>query len=203
MRFKSLQAAISLFLVLTLVILTPHTNAHSTLDAAIIDVTPSTNKAYVGETVAINVTVKNNGTESAEFSVTTFFGNLTDNYTIATLKTGQLEAGEEKILTFNWDTSNVKPCQNYTIKANCTVDDDPTPEDNELVDGEVKISILADIDGDGKVDIQDLVLLVKAFGSDPEHPRWNQDADLNNNEKVDIIDLIIMLKNYGKMCESP
>jgi hypothetical protein len=59
-------------------------------------------------------------------------------------------------------------------------------------------SIIGDINGDGKVDIQDLILFIKAFGSYPTHPRWNPDADFDSDSKIDIKDLIQLLKNFGK-----
>jgi parallel beta-helix repeat protein len=58
--------------------------------------------------------------------------------------------------------------------------------------------LVGDINGDGKVDIQDLVLFIKAFGSYPTHPRWNIEADLNNDSKVDIKDLVLIIKHFGE-----
>jgi uncharacterized repeat protein (TIGR01451 family) len=58
--------------------------------------------------------------------------------------------------------------------------------------------IIGDINRDGTVDIKDLVLFVKAFGSYPTHTRWNPKADLNNDEKADIKDLILLVKHFGE-----
>jgi len=58
--------------------------------------------------------------------------------------------------------------------------------------------IIGDINRDGTVDIKDLGLFVKAFGSYPTHTRWNPKADLNNDEKVDIKDLILLVKHFGE-----
>jgi len=55
-----------------------------------------------------------------------------------------------------------------------------------------------DINRDGKVDIKDLVLLIKAFGSIPGQPRSNRGADINHDGKVDIKDLVLTIKGYGK-----
>ena len=167
-------------------------------DVAIIDVTPLTNGTYIGKPVPINVTVKNKGKEPGTFEIKAYFGNVTANYTIGSLSTPQLASGESITLTFKWDTTGVQPYQNYTIKANCTLPGDPTPEDNELVDGKVKISIFADINADGKVDAKDLVFVFKAFGSYPGHRRWNPYADLNDDNKIDLIDVILVIKNIRK-----
>jgi len=58
--------------------------------------------------------------------------------------------------------------------------------------------LTGDLNDDGKVDVKDLILFVKAFGSYPTHPRWNPKADLNNDEKTDIKDLILLVKHFGE-----
>lgn len=60
--------------------------------------------------------------------------------------------------------------------------------------------IPGDINGDGCVDLQDLGLLLSAYGSTPDDPNWNPDADINSDEKVDISDLGILLANWGQGC---
>jgi len=64
-----------------------------------------------------------------------------------------------------------------------------------------------DVNGDGIVDIVDVVIVALAFGSeaedDPLTPwdetlRWNPDADINNDGLVDIVDLVIIGTNFGK-----
>ncbi|MDH7477390.1 MAG: dockerin type I domain-containing protein [Candidatus Bathyarchaeota archaeon] len=60
-----------------------------------------------------------------------------------------------------------------------------------------KVILLGDINDDRKVDVKDLVLLIKAYGSYPDDPNWNPKADLNGDNKVDIKDLVILIKNYG------
>jgi hypothetical protein len=59
-------------------------------------------------------------------------------------------------------------------------------------------SIQGDLDGNGVVDMQDLVILIEAFGAYPGHPRWNDEADLNGDGKVDIVDAALLLTNLGK-----
>jgi uncharacterized protein (DUF2141 family) len=54
-----------------------------------------------------------------------------------------------------------------------------------------------DVNGDGKVDIQDLAITGKAFGTTPGHPRWNASADVNTNGKIDIVDLGLVAMHFG------
>lgn len=63
----------------------------------------------------------------------------------------------------------------------------------------VKVSnLIGDLNGDGKVDIKDLAIAAKAYGSSPGMPNWNPIADMNGDLKVDIKDLATIAKHYGE-----
>jgi archaellum component FlaF (FlaF/FlaG flagellin family) len=163
-------------------------------DIAIIDVTPSVTEAYAGWTVNISVVAKNEGEFTETFNVTAYY----DTSPIETRPVSNLAPGTNVTITFALNTSGVQPYVNYTIWAEASIVPGETDTaDNTFTDGTVKIKLMGDVNSDGKVDIKDLVLLVKAFGSFPGHPRWNPDTDLNNDNKVDIRDLVLLLKNYG------
>jgi parallel beta-helix repeat protein len=55
-----------------------------------------------------------------------------------------------------------------------------------------------DVNGDGKVNILDAILLANAFNSRPGDVNWNPNADFNGDEKVNILDAIILSSNFGK-----
>lgn len=57
---------------------------------------------------------------------------------------------------------------------------------------------LYDINQDGKIDILDLGIMAKAFGSYPGHPRWNANADVNNDGYVNLTDITIVASHFGK-----
>jgi len=60
-------------------------------------------------------------------------------------------------------------------------------------------SILStDLDKDGTVNIIDLNIVARAFGSYPGHPRWNETADLSKDGWVDIKDIYKVARDYGK-----
>jgi hypothetical protein len=69
-----------------------------------------------------------------------------------------------------------------------------------MFDGWVKVKILGDINGDDKVDIQDVAQGAAAFGSYPGHERWDPEADLNKDDKVDIQDVAMVASNFGRTC---
>ena len=60
------------------------------------------------------------------------------------------------------------------------------------------VGIPGDVNHDGIVNIQDIVIAALAFGSVPSDPKWNPDADLNNDGLIDIVDLVIIGVNYGR-----
>jgi len=54
-----------------------------------------------------------------------------------------------------------------------------------------------DINGDGRVDLKDLVLLVKAYRSTPDKSNWNPLCDLNHDGRVDLADLVTLVTLFG------
>ena len=54
-----------------------------------------------------------------------------------------------------------------------------------------------DINSDGIVDLQDMILVSNSFGVEsPEHPK----ADVNRDGNVDIIDLLLVAAHFGEAC---
>ena len=53
-----------------------------------------------------------------------------------------------------------------------------------------------DIDGDLTVELSDLVLLTKAYGSKPGDPHWNPIADINSDNVIGLTDLVILAQHY-------
>lgn len=56
-----------------------------------------------------------------------------------------------------------------------------------------------DVNGDCKVDIKDLVLVIGGFGTYKGHPNWDKRRDLNNDDIVDITDEVIVINNFHHM----
>jgi hypothetical protein len=51
---------------------------------------------------------------------------------------------------------------------------------------------------DGKVDIRDITILARAYGSTPISPNWNPLADLNLDERIDMADLAPVARRFGE-----
>jgi hypothetical protein len=60
--------------------------------------------------------------------------------------------------------------------------------------------LLGDVNHDGKVDMKDIGVTVKAFGSTPGDPRWNPDADVTGDNLVDMKDVGKVVGDFGKTC---
>jgi hypothetical protein len=63
--------------------------------------------------------------------------------------------------------------------------------------------LVGDINHDGKVDMKDIGITVKAFGSTPQTPNWNPNADVNKDNKIDMKDIGIVVSDFGKTCIYP
>jgi hypothetical protein len=56
----------------------------------------------------------------------------------------------------------------------------------------------ADLNKDGLVNIIDVAIVARAFGSKPEDPNWNPIADLNGDTVINIIDVATVAREFGK-----
>ena len=116
-------------------------------DIAVIDIQLNTTLASPGDIVAINVTVLNQGYQYPELESV----NVTAYYDITPIPPTEflvLSEGENKTVTFNWNTTGVA-VGTYVIWANACLVDYYTREfrpgeldtaDNTLVDGQVELS---------------------------------------------------------------
>ena len=72
----------------------------------------------------------------------------------------------------------------------------PCPAPNAW--GNLQMMLIGDVNNDNKVDIFDLRIAAKAFGSTPSDPDWNPIVDLDNNGLIDVFDLRKIAKHYGE-----
>jgi len=97
-------------------------------NVAITNVKKSIEEVTAGETVSINVTTLNKGTETESFNVTAYYGNNV----IEKKSVTALSPGAEETLIFNWDTKGVAE-GDYQISA------EATDQDNKFIDGTVTV----------------------------------------------------------------
>ncbi len=56
-----------------------------------------------------------------------------------------------------------------------------------------------DCNGDGIVDVFDMVVVGMAYEATPASPHWNPAADINGDNVVDIMDLVIIGTNFEQV----
>jgi len=104
-------------------------------DIQVENVTCSKNEVYQGETVNIEVTVRNDGNFTESTSVGAFYNSTVVQKENVT----ELAPAIERVLLFEWNTANVNPGV-YTISANATlVEGDINPNNNNFIDGNITI----------------------------------------------------------------
>jgi hypothetical protein len=162
-------------------------------DVAINNVMSSKTVVGQGFSAGINVTVANQGSLAETFNVTVYA-----NTTSIATQTVTLTSGNSTTITFTWNTTGFAK-GNYTISAYATpIPGETDTDDNRFTDGVVTVTIAGDLDGNLAVQLVDLVILAKAYGSKPSEPPWNPNADLDDNGVVGLTDLVTLAKNYGK-----
>jgi hypothetical protein len=106
----------------------------TTHDIAVLNVTPWSRLISIGDTLKVNVTAKNNGTQTESFDLTLYY----DQTAAITTHVNNLAAYTETIITFNWNTADV-PAGNHTLKAYATpLSNEQNTDNNQYVDGTVK-----------------------------------------------------------------
>lgn len=165
-------------------------------DVAVTNITIDRTWVYQGFSANMNVTILNEGDFDENVTVTLYY-NITANKIIGAQNV-PLSLGQNETVAFVWNTTGVPYCHNYTLTAVATIPADNNLTDNTLDDGAIKVRILGDIDGDGKVDILDAIQFGNYFGLQQGDTNWNADADVNRDGKTNILDIIIVAENFGK-----
>jgi len=157
-------------------------------DIAITNVTTSKTVVGQGFNITIHVTLQNNGNYTDTFTVWTFCG-LHQNITLQSLSSITIH--------YTFSTSKLKK-GTYKVWAYAPMPDDARPNDNIRVGTTFLVSMVGDVDGDGRVSGLDLTTVAWSFGSYPGHPRWNPNTDIDGDNKVSGYDLTVTAKNFGK-----
>lgn len=163
-------------------------------DIAVTGVAASPDETYIGRTVQLTVTLQNYGNVPETFTTTIY----SDGNNITALQALDLLPNETRILTYDWNTTGFAANNTpYSIKAEAEILPYETNTTNNVyVDGQVKLKLIGDVNGDGKVDINDLIAWDAAYDSKPGDPNWNAQADINGDGVVDNLDGHLILQNY-------
>ena len=143
------------------------------------------------ECANISVTVEDIG-DFPENAWVYLYYNITADLIIGAFPV-QLNVGQIFTHVFVWVTIGV-PTRTYTLTAVATI---PTGS-FIYTDGNITVRIKGDVNGDGVVNMQDLVLVARALGSTPGSPNWNPAADINGDGIVNMKDLAIVIRFFGE-----
>jgi outer membrane protein assembly factor BamB len=146
-----------------------------------------------GYSVSINVIAADLGGYTETFNVAAYA-----NATVIESEDVTLLAGNSTTVTFTWNTNGFA-YGNYTISAYALLAPGETNTgDNDMTGGAVYVGIPGDVDGIGRVNMNDIVSILKAFGSTPGQPNWNPNCDINGKGRVDMSDVVIAVSHFGQ-----
>ena len=135
-----------------------------------------------GYNATIGFTITNQGDNTQQNFNILLYCNAT---LLATFPITRLDPNSHIALSINWSTTTwVKG--NYSINT-CS---------SSI--GWIKLTIVGDVNGDGKVNLIDVFAVALAYGSEPGYPKWNPNYDINNDAKINLIDYFTVCLNYGK-----
>jgi hypothetical protein len=166
-------------------------------DVAVTNVTSYKNVIFQGFTSNFTVTVENHGGFSETFNVSLNASNVVT----VTQTMNNMPNGTSANITFAWNTTGFAR-GNYTISAYAwPVQGETNTADNTFTGGWVYVSMVGDVNGDGKVDGKDLGWVAWCFGSYPGVPppmNWNPNCDTNSDGKIDGKDLGLVAYHFGE-----
>jgi hypothetical protein len=105
-------------------------------DIAVVNVVPASAFANIGDTLNVNVTVKNKGTATESFNVILYYSQNV----IGSLRVSNLASGSQTAVTFHWSTGSVT-AGTYNLTAFAVpVAGETSIVDNYFEDGSVKLA---------------------------------------------------------------
>lgn len=162
-------------------------------DIAVTGVEPYRTIVGSGSSTRIAVQVANRGVFNETFEVAMYSGaDLIEERPIT------LASQTNTTIYFTWNTTGV-PNGEHEIKVVASaVPDESDLLNNVFGDGTIDVSIVGDLNNDGKVDIFDLVAAAAIYGSDEGDFKWNANADLDEDRRITLLDLVELCLNYGR-----
>jgi hypothetical protein len=161
-------------------------------DIGITSVTTSKTIVGQGYNVSINVMLFNSGIDEENVNITVY-ANTTK---IGEINNINIASRNFTISTLPWNTTGFAK-GTYTISACASVVPDETyTADNTFTDGEIKVTVPGDVNGNCLCDIQDISILVDKFLAQPPDPLYDPNCDINGDGVIDIADISIAVDNF-------
>lgn len=177
-----------------------------THNIAVLNANVSSLKLRMGKLLEINCTVKNYG--SVKENVVISYGQNSSNVWTAPQhlepvmfhsENVTIASGAEFTSVYSWNTSNENPgLYSVSIQAHL-VPDETDASDNAFIVNTVMIIAPSDLDANGEINIIDIAIAARAYGSTPEEPNWNENADINKDGIINILDIALIAKDFGEI----
>jgi len=103
-------------------------------DVAIVDLNVSESSVYVGQTVEIDITIINKGTEIETFNTNAYYSSSL----VGTLQVNDLPPNSQRTLSFLWNTTAVNSGF-YQLSASASLPNDAHISDNTFINGYVEV----------------------------------------------------------------
>jgi hypothetical protein len=168
-------------------------------DVAVTNLTSAKTVICQGYGGNVTVTVQNQGNFTENFNVTVYA-----NTTSIASQNVTLSSGNSTAINFTWNTSGFA-YGNYTISAVAdTVPGETDTADNNFTDGTVLVSFVGDVNGDGKVRIDDVLAVAQRFGTDHGGPPnsngyyYDANCDINDDLKIRVDDVLAAATHFGQ-----
>ena len=177
-----------------------------THDVTVTNATVSSKIYKPSELVEINYSARNNGNTPETLTITCAYNKssvwISPGYfepVIFHTEMITIEQRDNFNSTYIWNTSNVQPGKYSIIVQATLVTNEIEASNNVFADGSLLLVMLTDLDVNGMINILDITITAKAYGSRPADENWNQNADLDNNGIINIVDIATVAQDYGKI----
>jgi hypothetical protein len=169
-------------------------------DVAVTNLTSAKTILGQGFTANLTATIQNLGNYTETVNVTAYANTTSiasQNVTVA--------SGATTNATLVWDATGFAK-GNYTLSAYAwPVPDETNTSNNNFTDNFIIAAIACDITGtpgtpswpDGAVNMRDMALVARAFGSTAGSGNWNPNLDFNNDGTINMKDIALIARHFG------
>lgn len=187
---------------------TPPVKSSEAHDVAVTDVIAWPLMVLPEGQIHINVTVENQGASNENFTLSVYMGNITVREMTVDLAPSQIKTlalvwkipYEEWVIIFQpplWDTNPMIEDLTAWAEASIVAGEVDT-SDNVYVNGSVTVIWrIGDVNGNGVINIFDIVILAGSYGFEQGDPRYDPLLDYSQNGRIDIFDIVAAAASYG------
>jgi hypothetical protein len=160
-----------------------------------VDVSAVSAKTVIGQGYSDNITatVANQGGYTETFNVTVYA-----NATVVASQNVTLSNGNSTNITFIWNTASLAYGTYIVSTYTQLARGENNTANNNFTCGAVTVSIPGDVEGIFRVNMGNVVDILRAFGSTIGMPNYVANCDIANDGRIDMGDVIVALRDFGQ-----